>query len=270
MITKLTEKQEAAIPEYVKKWLGIGLSTTDGSVDFSRNEKVEQILGRVYQQGDLAAPKAVFFVDSPIQGAKLAAIFAKQGTIDTDEVYAGVAAYIAKNADQISSSDVSEQLSRCGYGSFDAGWLSFYDFMQTELELDCCKPLNPLMELAQHVSFWWPFEKVCIASAKPTVINMVNGRLHCETGPSVEFADGFAVYSLNGIRVPKDVVMTPADQLDAHLILKERNAEIRREIVRKVGILRIVESLGGETISKEGNYELLLLNLGDEIGRAHV
>jgi len=46
-------------------------------------------------------------------------------------------------------------------------------------------------------------------------------------------------------------------------ILKTRNAEIRREIVRRVGIERICYSLNAQVIDKQGDYELLKLNLQD-------
>jgi len=46
-------------------------------------------------------------------------------------------------------------------------------------------------------------------------------------------------------------------------ILKTRNAEVRREIVKRVGIERICFSLNAEIVDKQGNYELLLLDLQD-------
>jgi hypothetical protein len=62
---------------------------------------------------------------------------------------------------------------------------------------------------------------------------------------------------LNGVSVPKEIVITPSDKLDPSLILKEKNAEIRREIVRKIGVERVCEKLETKTIEKNNGYELL-------------
>jgi hypothetical protein len=45
--------------------------------------------------------------------------------------------------------------------------------------------------------------------------------------------------------------------------LKERNVQVRREIVRKIGIERVCEALEAECLDRQGNYELLLLDLQD-------
>jgi len=92
-------------------------------------------------------------------------------------------------------------------------------------------------------------------------------RLHNEKGAAIKYADGFEVYSLNGIRVPAWVVNTPADDIDPKKILKEKNVEIRRELVRKVGADKVVAKLGAKVLEKRDNYELLSVDLGlDEPG----
>ena len=63
--------------------------------------------------------------------------------------------------------------------------------------------------------------------------------------------------------VERDLVETPAEKIDPIILLKEKNAEVRREIVRKIGIERVVTKLGAEVIDKEYGYELLLLDLQD-------
>jgi len=43
--------------------------------------------------------------------------------------------------------------------------------------------------------------------------------------------------------------------------LKEKNAEARREIIKKVGIEKVVQRLGANVIDKWGLYELLTLDI---------
>jgi len=114
-----------------------------------------------------------------------------------------------------------------------------------------------------EVNFIIPYKGIAFISEKPIAIHWKNQRLHNEKGLAVEYSDGYGLYSLNGVRVPKEIVMTPAEQLDPTLILKEKNAEVRREIVRKIGVERVCQKLGAKVIDKEGDYELLNLDLGE-------
>jgi hypothetical protein len=111
---------------------------------------------------------------------------------------------------------------------------------------------------------------VCFASERPCEINLKEGRLHSEKGMSISYPSGWGLYCLNGIRVPKEIVMTPAEKLDAQLVLKEQNAEIRREIVKKIGLLRLLKELNAKTIDAWKNYELLMLDLGDGRNRPYL
>lgn len=90
-----------------------------------------------------------------------------------------------------------------------------------------------------------------------------DGRLHKDLGPAVVWADGTREYYFNGVRIFKKLAETPAEQLDPRSILTERNAEVRREIVRKIGIERICYMLHAKVVDRKGNYELLLLELND-------
>ena len=80
---------------------------------------------------------------------------------------------------------------------------------------------------------------------------------------ALKYSDGYGLWCLNGVRVSKEIVETSSEKLDPQLLLQEENAEIRREIVRKIGIERVCQKLNAKCIDKLGNYELLLLNLGD-------
>jgi hypothetical protein len=58
-------------------------------------------------------------------------------------------------------------------------------------------------------------------------------------------------------------VETPAEQVDPQRILTETNAEVRREIVRKVGIERVCYALQARVLDTLGEYELLELDAGE-------
>ena len=87
--------------------------------------------------------------------------------------------------------------------------------------------------------------------------------LHCEDGPAIRFRDGFAVWALNGVRVPEYLVTTPADILSPRLLFEELDSSVRREIVRKIGIERVFSVLRPKTIDRRHEYLLLNLDLRD-------
>ena len=109
-----------------------------------------------------------------------------------------------------------------------------------------------------------PLYNRLILAERPQVSFSDSGQLHKEDGPAIWFpklkAGG---YFLNGVALPKYLVTTPADKLDPVQLPKIRNAEVRREFVRKVGIERVLAGLAAEVIDKTEGYELVNLNLGD-------
>ena len=149
-------------------------------------------------------------------------------------------------------------------GSFDSSFYAFYDYCEKVLKIKykVHRKWNSYLNLSNY-NLIYPFEEFVVFSEKPTNINMHKNVLHNETGPSIKYADGFEVYSLNGVRVPKELVMTKPENLNCKKWLKENNVEIRREFVRKVGIERVCSQLKAKCVDKKGKYELLILDIGD-------
>jgi len=156
-------------------------------------------------------------------------------------------------------------------GQFDSAYFSFYDFCNKVLKINfqCQEKWNCYLRTSD-VGLIYPFKEFCVISEKPTEIKMKNGVLHNESGAAIQYADDFSIYCLNGIKVSKEIVETPAEKLDPYLIVKEKNVEIRREIVRKIGIERICQKLNAKCIEKKDEYELLLLDLGDNRKRPYL
>ena len=157
---------------------------------------------------------------------------------------------------------VKDQTRNFCYGSHEASWLGFYEYFQDVCNLPLDR-LPPLITIAENCGWWLPYKQFAIVSAKPTEIHIQNGVLHNSRGAAIRYADGFSVWALNGVRVSREIVETSEEKLDAHLILTETNAEVRREIVRKIGVERMCNDLNAKPIDTVGDYTLLLLDLGD-------
>jgi hypothetical protein len=124
-------------------------------------------------------------------------------------------------------------------------------------------------DFARGVFCAWVFTNVAILVRKPKVIKVDRlGHLHADLGPAIEWQDGTKLFYLNDVSVPESLVMTKAEDIDCNMVTTEKNVEVRREIVRKVGVERLCQKLNAKVIDTwtEPNsgspYELLGLDIG--------
>jgi hypothetical protein len=249
MITKLTEAQEKQLKLYKEKWIEIGLRTGPANKD-----RVENLVAQIYQVADLQIPKEILWFDSP----KAAKSFIKE-------------------------KDLSDFA--C-YGQHDANWLSFYDYFyevmgdnktdEGKTFKELCEPLKPLIELAKEIGWFWCYENLCIVSQRPVRLSLkyVSERdikvLHDDHGPAILYADGSCGYYLNGVRMVDkgkmlpELVTTEASQLDAKVIHSIENAEVRQEVIKKIGLDRLYNELKTQTVDTFEQYELVDLKLSEE------
>jgi hypothetical protein len=159
-------------------------------------------------------------------------------------------------------------------GCFDASIFSFYDYSMDELNVNIEEQLLNKYHVWKKIlnyGYIFPFDDVCIVSEKPTVIRTNSeGIVHADGAKAIEFADGFGVYILNGVRMNEEYVMTPWDKLDPKTVQTESNAEVRRELVRKIGIERVCDALHADVLDTDGDYELLALDIGDNVKRPYL
>ena len=144
--------------------------------------------------------------------------------------------------------------------------MAFYLFPQEILKINYGtygEQLLWFVELAKSCNWIWFYDGVCIVSDRPKHIKKKGIVLHNETGSAVEFRDGYGLWALNGVMMKREYVETPTEKLDVNLVVKETNAEVRRELVRKIGIDRVCMKLGAKVVDTSNDYSLLLLDLGD-------
>ncbi len=223
-ICELTPDQEARMPEFKEKWTKINLSTAECDRD-----QAKYWMDEAYRLAGYEPVNEIHWVRSPKEGLDLAKDMMLSANND--------------NRDYI-----DELIHGYNYGCHEASYLSFYEFFYVVCGFDILKPLVPQFNIAPHSGWWIPFDTCIIACAKPTSIHVVGDVLHKDLVPAVNHADGFDVYILNGIYMPDNIVITPANELDSQLILSEGNVDVRREIIRKIGYDKMYEDLGGETI----------------------
>lgn len=242
MITELTPEQEKLIVKWREDGLRRGLQPAP--VNPSEMTPIINNLCTVLLQWE-KAPKEVILEPSP-----LAAWRRVNKIVNPDEKLAFQWPYLDGH-----------------YSSFYFAWVrcwkeigvtGFPDTFDVYAETEKLGPIYPLSDL-----------NVVVVSDTVRDAKLGDGRLHCETGPAVHYADNFDVWALHGVRVPKIVVTTKPEEVDKDWLQKhflaQQNVEIRKEVLIKVGLDRLMGLLGGKILDKDGTYELITIDIGGGI-----
>lgn len=249
-ITELTPEQEALLPVYRDKWLKIGLST-----ERITYQECKEYAETLYTQILDRKKPHVILCNSPMEAWIKTCLWEYKLTVEKQTVEQLIEFFSTdpeidvKKLDPQLQKDIKNVIYPHTSGTSWAGWSGYLDYLENvcKVELD---PKWHIWKNQTNSSLMWCLMDVCVISQKPITINMVNELLHCDGGPSIEYADGFSVWSLNGVAVPKWLAKTPAEQINPVKIKDVDNAEVRREFVRKVGLERIYYELKGQTLDK--------------------
>jgi len=160
---------------------------------------------------------------------------------------------------------------------WDAGWLSFYDYFK-RLGVVNHDGLNKYISYSRSGAFYSFFLRgLAVLCDRPAYIKRdENSRLHADGAPAILWRDGWAQYFLHGVRVPADYALAPAGKLDPKLVLTEKNADIQRELVRKIGPERVLMETHAKELDnwqdpKTGfKYKLVDMVIGDNIRRRYL
>lgn len=158
---------------------------------------------------------------------------------------------------------------------YDSGWTAFYDYFLT-IGINCNDKIKNKFLIWKNfilnsgVYYTKMYDTTCYVCRKPNSVNKnTNKQLHCENGPAMKWRDGYSIYALNGIIVPKEIVTTPAEMLDPNLILNEQNVDIQREIIKKIGADIVLKKLNAKALdiwidpNTNCKYELMRLKAGE-------
>lgn len=236
-INSLTPSQIERFTEWRDRWTAIGLCT-----DPANRPRAENGIASIYRGAGLATPKIVW-CGSPLSQAITRAMLMKNksgtsvGASVGDSVWASV-------GDSVKDS-VRDSVRDSGFGQHDAGWLSFYDYFRFVVGLEKqTDPLVGLLEIAQAAGWFLPHEKICWIAERPRICSRnAVGRLHNETGPAIEYPDGWQIHAWHGVRVPARVI-EQSHTLTGEEILGEANAEVRRAMIEKIGLSDFFARIG--------------------------
>ncbi|MGZ8176503.1 DUF6745 domain-containing protein [Williamsia sp. SKLECPSW1] len=138
------------------------------------------------------------------------------------------------------------------YGQHEANHVAHHDFWRRSGLLRYAPEdddvLDLLVALAGATGWWWAFADVCVMAERPTAVHMEpipnqrhgRRRLHNDDAPALQFRDGAAVFAIHGTVVPAWVMQEP----DVERIARERNVEVRRSAIERIGWDNYIDAAG--------------------------
>ena len=96
----------------------------------------------------------------------------------------------------------------------------------------------------------FPLDEECIVCQPPTIIKKNNNGLHCVDGPALSYNGDNEIFALNGVVMDKKYIMTPAEYISAEMVMAETNVECRRELIRKIGLERLMSLMPHRLMDK--------------------
>jgi hypothetical protein len=197
---KLTNQQELLFKSYVNKWMNIAYATYQPNDEI----KINQAINLIYKSHGLNTP-TIHIVDSPIA--------------------------VLNTFHQITGHKAS--ISDFCYGQHDAYWLATYDFFYQEIGLEKeCRQILPFIKLAQCASWTLIYDEVAIVSKRPIQMHIdENYNLSNMYDMALTFNDGFGIYAVEGINVPKETI---TNNIDIDAILGKYDQSVEYALIKVI------------------------------------
>ena len=245
-INSLTDAQKARFPEWVNKWIEIGLSTKEADWDvFASAIQV------AYAKADIPFPERIIRVQSPLVGA-LASMVAE--------------AILSRGAVSDAVSGAVSGAVRDGRwhpwmgGQFWVGdwwgspaYVSFFtDVCELQLDRDITERIAANRAICESVNYFWANRKFVMVCNRPEWIRRDDqGRLHSTIGPAIRYRDGWGISCWHGTIIPD--AWTRGEFPSSMEMLHWPNIEQRRAGCSLMGWGKILNEIGARIIDKDPN-----------------
>lgn len=207
-IKKLTEEHHAKIRGVIQESLTLARRT-----DRVNRKEAEKAYREFYRAHSLKEPDNIIWTEGPKEALKF---LKKVSNYDNSSIING------------------------NFGPWELHWIQFFIFARDEIgvEFKENEKLEAFFNCALHGHIFFPFNEMAIAVDRPHTVSLdKEGRLHNLEGPALAYHDGFEIYTVQGVRLNKDIVMNPSS-LTVKQVKSEKNAEIRRALLLVYGLPR--------------------------------
>lgn len=290
-ITKLTAAQEARFPEFVRKWIEIGLSTQPAD-----RARAARAISSLYRLAKLKEPRIIWLpcpisaglsavvyarinkkkkavdslvrsavgsaVHSAVRSAVDSVVYSAVGSAVGSAVYSAVGSAVYSAVDSAVRSAVGSADDSAVYsvgrsffgGSLWSGYGAWADYFN-----EVCGVVidRSYLETQQTCGFFWTLDDVCFASERPSEIHRDSaGRLHSEHGLAIRYAgSGWGLAAWHGVVVPREWIEKRAD-LDPNEVIRADNVEQRAAGASICGWPKMLSVLNAKTIDAHANPEI--------------
>lgn len=223
MITSLTAEQQSQLSVYADFWIKVGLSCEpihfDAAVDAVR---LAVDCANLIENNEM--PTHWHYAAGPNEAIKIARTIRPGMTADSF-------------------------LENTIWGQHDADWMAYYSYMRDEVGVTGLEPIEGLRQVALNCGWVSIVDNHCIIHDRPLSLKFdEQKRAHCETGPAIEYRDGFKVYCWHGTQIPDKWI---EEGISAKEALQVDNAELRRCASEIVGWSHILEQLSYKVIEQD-------------------
>lgn len=272
-ISELTKEQLDYLPIFRDEYLSHGLSTSE--MDFG---VVTEVVEEIYEMHHIPKPK-IFKCKSPLSANYLINILA-----DGNEERWGHK--LCKKLDDLPN-DISYDFNdlrkiigdeKINYidtyfnGQCDLYWVAHYKFCEyigVKFPEDISHKLDLMDRLCKNTNFIYFFENAVFVCEKPISIKVNENKvLHSRNSASVEFKDGFKIYTWNGRMIPDYFIENP-DKITAKYIQSEENAELRQIALTIYGQERYLKDIKAKKLH-EDKYGILHAYTDELLGEIKV
>jgi len=133
------------------------------------------------------------------------------------------------------------------------GYASMYqlaDRIGLEMDQEKLKSFSAWVKNCPYILF---NEEIVFVSKKPVSLHLNDdGQLHNEEGKACEFRDGWGIYSINGVAVDEQIVMSPETQT-VEQIREEQNEEVKRIRIERYGWSKYMNAIDAKLIDERRN-----------------
>ena len=268
-ITEITPKQAARFSEWTERWIKIGLSTEPADFDCATAAAL-----RAYKLVGLKRPMVILRMGSPyaaVLGGTIAWAMLREGKAQVRDqvgaqvwdqvgaqVWAQVGAQVGAQVWGQVRAQVRDGIGNDYGGAFGANWGAYVAYMRDVLGWNgsTLERFEIDEALIRSCGWVWWHENVLAISDRPAVINRdETGRLHCETGPSIAYRDGWSLYHWHGVAIPEHWIKDRAN-LNVADVFKEENAETRRAGCNILGWDRVLAGIDAKLIDEDGDPQI--------------
>lgn len=146
-------------------------------------------------------------------------------------------------------------------------WVSYLAFFRhvAKLDLPEYEKFQHYEKAAIHAGPRYVHKNFWVACDRPlyNVGRDDQNRPHCETGPQLQWRDGYKRWYISGVRVNEQIVMRP-ETLTPEQIDAEQNAEVKRVMLQRYGWGKYMEQSNAKLLHKDEFGELYRKDLGGD------